>query len=316
MRDILFIKTSSLGDVIHHMPAVTDARKHLPDARFSWAVEEAFAPIAALHPAIDEIIPVPIRRLRRNIMSWSAWRDVRKFIGTVRSRPYDAIVDTQGLFRTGIISKFAQGKRHGYERGSVRERGAAMFYDIHHTVPRGLHAIARNRALSGLALGYTPEGPPDFGLDRDSLAGAVRAPYAILLHATAQRSKEWPEERWQTLARTLERDINLLVPYGSDTERVRAERIADKLEQTRVPIHRSLDNMARMIAGASFVVGVDTGILHLAAALGVPLAAIFCGSKPQLTGPLGSGPMEVLGSDGSVPTVDEVLAAVRKIAPR
>lgn len=316
MPDILFIKTSSLGDVIHHMPAVTDARKHLPGARFSWAVEQAYVPIAALHPAVDEVISVPIRRLRRSALSWSAWRDVRSFIGTVRSRPYDAIVDTQGLFRTGLVSRLARGKRHGYDRASVRERGAAMFYDIHHGVPRDMHAIARNRALVGLALGYTPDGPPDFGLDRDSLAGAVRAPYAILLHGTAQRAKEWPEEHWQALARTLEQDINLLVPYGSDQERARAERIADKLERTRVPIYRSLDEMARMIAGASFVVGVDTGILHLAAALSVPLVAIFCGSKPHLTGPLGSGPIEILGSARSIPGVDEVLDAVKKIAPR
>src|SRR5262245_19372164 len=199
-------------------------------------------------------------------------------------------MDTQGLLRTGIIAKVAHGRRHGYARGSVRESLAARFYDDQHQVPRELHAIARNRALTGLALGYTPEGPPDFGLDRELLAGVARAPYAILLHATAQRAKEWPVDRWQTLARTLEQDINLLVPYGSVAERTRSEQIADKLERTLVPMHRSLDDMARMIAGSSFVVGVDTGILHLAAALGVPLAAIFCGSRPQLTGPMGSGP--------------------------
>jgi heptosyltransferase I len=316
MPDVLFIKTSSLGDVIHHMPAVTDARKHLPDARFSWVVEEAFASVAALHPAIGEVIPVPVRRWRRNLGSWSNWRDLRQFIRKLRAVEYDAVVDTQGLFRTGIISKLARGRRHGYDRASVRERLAARFYDVHHTVPRGAHAIARNRALTGLALGYTPEGPPDFGLDRGSLAGVARSPYAILLHGTAQRVKEWPDERWQAVARALERDINLLLPYGSDVERARAERIAGDSERTKVPIHRSLDNMARMIAGASFVVGVDTGILHLAAALGVPAVAIFCGSKPELTGPLGSGPIEVLGTDGWVPAADDVVAAVRKIAPR
>jgi heptosyltransferase-1 len=316
MPDILFIKTSSLGDVIHHMPAVTEARRHFPDARFSWAVEEAFAPVAALHPAVDTVIPVPIRRWRRKIGTWSAWRDLRRFIHTLRTPRFDAIIDTQGLFRTGIIARLAHGRRHGYDRDSVRERLAARFYDQHHAVARDLHAIARNRALTAQALGYTPEGPPDFGLAREVLAGVPRAPYAILLHATAQPGKEWPVERWQTLARTLERGINLLVPYGNEHEHLRSDEIAAGSDRTFVPIHRALDDMARMIAGASYVVGVDTGILHLAAAIGVPLVAIFCGSRPQLTGPLGAGPMQVLGEHGAMPTVDEVLAAVRRVAPR
>lgn len=313
MREILFIKTSSLGDVIHHMPAVTDARKHLPEARFSWAVEEAFVPLVRLHPAIDEVIPVPVRRWRRNILHWSAWRDLNRFKHTLQVSPYDAIIDTQGLLRTGLIARAAKGKRHGYERGSVRERLAAMFYDHRHVVPRDMHAITRNRTLTGLALDYMPDGPPDFGLDRAGLAGVVRSPYAILLHATAQRSKEWPVDRWQALARTLEKDITLLAPYGSARERVRAEQIADKLTRTHVPMHRSLDDMARMIAGASFVVGVDTGILHLAAALSVPLVAIFCGSRPALTGPMGAGPIIVLGDKQRMPEVGEVLAAVKMI---
>jgi len=313
MPEILFIKTSSLGDVIHQMPAVTEARSHLPDARFTWVVEEAFAPLVGLHPAVDTVIPAPIRRWRRNIAAWSAWRDLRSFIEAIRAHPYDAIIDTQGLLRTGILSKLARGRRHGYDRDSVRERLAALFYDQRHAVPRAMHAIARNRALTGRALGYETDGPPDFGLDRASLAGVVRAPYAILLHSTAQRSKEWPEENWRALARVLEQRIALVVPYGNDAESRRANRIGAGLENTRVPIHRPIDEMARMIAGATFVVGVDTGILHLAAALRVPLVAIFCGSKPQLTGPQGAGPIETLGDSGVTPSVEDVLAAVDRI---
>jgi heptosyltransferase-1 len=315
MPDILFIKTSSLGDVIHHMPAVTDARRHLPDAHVSWVVEEAFAPLARLHPGVDTVISVSVRRLKHSPMAWSAWRDMRTFIAALRARKYDAVIDTQGLLRTGVLSRLARGRRHGYDRDSVRERPATTFYQVAHSVPRDLHAIARNRTLTGVALGYTPEGPPDFGLDRAKLAGVARAPYAILLHATAQRQKEWPVENWRALANTLSQEINLLVPYGSEVERQRSEAIADGIDRTLVPMRRSIDQMAEMIAGASFVVGVDTGILHLAAALGVPLVAIFCGSKPALTGPMGSGPMEVLGSQGATPSVEEVLAAVRRIAP-
>jgi len=313
MPDILFIKTSSLGDVIHHMPAVTEARRHFPEATIHWVVEESFAPLAALHPGADAVIPVALRRLARNPLAWSAWHDFGAFARRLRSRRYDTVIDTQGLFRTGIIAKLAHGERHGYGPDSVRERAAALFYDVQHAVPRGDHAIARNRALAGLALGYAPEGPPDYGLDRAALAGVPRTPYGILLHATAQRAKEWPEAHWIALARALEGRINLLLPFGSAREKERAERLAKDLEKTRVPIHRSLDNMARMIAGASFVVGVDTGLLHLAAALGVSLVGIFCGSEPSLTGPMGQGPIEIVGGKGAVPSVEEVLAAVARV---
>jgi len=313
MSDILFIKTSSLGDVIHHMPAVTEAKRHNPDARIAWVVEENYAPLAALHPDVAEVIPVAVRRWRRRLYAWSAWSGIRSFIANLRSRRYDKVIDTQGLMRSAVMARLAHGERHGYNAESVRERVAAWFYNVQHEVPRSEHAIARNRALTGLALGYVPEGAPDFGLDRAMLSGVTRTPYGIFLHATAQRVKEWPEENWLALARALETDVNLLLPFGSPAEKARADRLAEQLENTRVPIGRAIDDMARMIAGASFVVGVDTGILHLAAALGVPLVGIFCGSEPALTGPMGPGPIEVVGGKGVTPSVEEVLAAVARV---
>jgi heptosyltransferase-1 len=313
MQSILFIKTSSLGDVIHQMPAVTQARQHFPDAHFSWAVEEAFAPLVALHPAVDEVIVVAWRRWRYELLKPSACRDIRRMIGTLRSRRYDAIVDTQGLARSAVLARLARGRRHGYDKESVRERFAAELYDVHHGVPRAKHAIARNLALTALALGYVPQGPIDYGLDRDTIADTVVSPYAIALHATAQDRKRWPEENWIELGRWLQaRTPRLLFPWGNDAERTRSERIVAQLPHGRVPDRRPIDAMARLVAGASFVVGVDTGILHLAAALGVPLTAIFTGSEPGLTGPVGPGKIEIIGGKGMVPSVADVAAAVSR----
>jgi heptosyltransferase-1 len=313
MQEILFIKTSSLGDVIHHMPALTEARAHLPNARFSWVVEEAFVPLAKLHPAVNEVIPVSSRRWRKQLLSPSAWGDIRKFAAGLRAKKYDKIVDTQGLARTGLIAKIARGERHGYDRNSIREKFASRFYHVQHNVPRDIHAIARNRALTGLALGYEPEGEPDYGLDRAALAGVPSMPYGILLHATAEKRKEWPEENWIALGCAFENRVNLLLPWGSEAERERAERIAGQLRRAQAPIRRELDDMARMIAGASFVVGVDTGLLHLAAALGVPLAGIFAGSERALTGPVGSGTIAIVGARNAPPSVEEAIAAVERI---
>lgn len=322
MKEVLFIKTSSLGDVIHHMPALTEARARLPDARFSWVVEEAFAPLVRLHPAVSEVIPVAARRWRRTLLRPSTWREIAAFRRSLKAKAFDEIVDSQGLLKSALIARYAQGRRRGYDRNSIKEPAASWLYDIKHPVEWKQHAIARNRALTAAALGYVSDGPPDFGLDRGSLAQAVAKPYAtrpygVLLHATAQASKEWPEENWRMLAATLGGgDFDLIIPHGNEAERERAVRIAHASPRARVPQRQPLDQVARLMAGASFVVGVDTGLLHLAAALGVPLVAIFLGSEPGLTGPMGQGPMAVLGAKGAPPLVAEVVEAVESLTAR
>jgi heptosyltransferase I len=316
MPDILFIKTSSLGDVIHHMPALTEARRRLPDARFSWVVEEALAPLVRLHPAISEVIPVALRRWRRDALALSTLRDIARFARTLRQRDYDEIVDSQGLvFKSALIARLARGRRHGYDADSIRERTAARFYDVRHEVSRDLHAIARNRMLTGRALGYAPGGAIDFGLDRTGLADRSAKSYGVLLHATARPEKERPEASWIALGPVLRpRGAALVLPWGTAAERTRSERIAAALRDARVdvsvPDRQPLDGIARLIAGASFVVGVDTGLLHLAAALGVPLVAIFLGSEPGLTGPMGAGPIAAVGGKHKPPSVADVAAAL------
>src|SRR4030081_1977637 len=121
MSDVLFIKTSSLGDVIHHLPALTEARAKRPDARFAWGVEEAFAPLVRLHPAADEVIPVAPRRWRPAPLSAPTWTVVRDFVRDIRARAHAEVVDPQGLLRTALIARLAQGRRHGYDRQSIRE---------------------------------------------------------------------------------------------------------------------------------------------------------------------------------------------------
>jgi heptosyltransferase-1 len=313
MAHTLFIKTSSLGDVIHHMPALTEARRHRPGDRLVWLVEEAFVPLVRLHPAVDEVIPVAWRRWRKSLLAADTWREIaasKRQIGACR---YDVVVDSQGLLRTGIIGRFARGIRHGYDSQSIKERLASAFYDVRHNVSRSLHAVDRNRILTGRVLGYEPQGAPDFGLDRAKLANPGNR-YAIFLHATAQVQKQWPEENWIALGQTLSRDgFEILVPWGTEDERLRSERIAAAVPNARVPARQPLDSVAKLIAGAEFVVGVDTGLLHLAAALGVPLVAIFAGSQPSLTKPVGSGKLTVLGAHGAPPSLDEVTEAVERL---
>jgi lipopolysaccharide heptosyltransferase I len=316
MANILFIKTSSLGDVIHHMPALIDARKARAGATFTWLVEEAFAPLVRLHPAVSEVISVAWRRWRRSLYAPATVAEIKENFRTIRARDYDEIVDSQGLLRSAVIARIANGRRHGYDALSIREPLASLFYDVRHRVSRELHAVERNRILSGLSLGYTPQGTPEFGLDRGRFASSASR-YAVFLHATARPEKQWPESNWialgRALGKTLGQDTKLLLPWGSEAERIRSERIAAAVPGASVSERAPIDVVAKLIAGAQYVVGVDTGLMHLAAAFGVPLVAIFAGSIPGLTGPVGNGKITVLGAAGAPPSIDAVADAVVKI---
>ncbi len=318
MTEILFIKTSSLGDVIHHMPAVTDARKRFPDAKISWMVEEAYVPLAKLHPGVDDVIPVAVRRWRKAILKPATFSKTWGEIGGLRAKlkpvRFDKIIDTQGLVKTVILSRWARGERHGYDAKSIREPLASRFYHVKHAVSRELHAVDRNRALTAAALGYPVEGGPDYGIDRRRIAPVSDAPYALLFHATAQERKEWPEASWIEVGKALEaRGITPVLPWGNDREHARSQRIKSALKNARVPDKAPLGDVAGLIAGATLVAGVDTGLLHLAAALEVPLVAIFIATKPGLSGPVSRGPMTTLGTAGEIPAAADVIAAIEAL---
>lgn len=305
---IVFIKTSSLGDVVHNMPAVTDARRARPDAHIAWMVEEHYAALVALHPAVDEVIPVATRRWRKGVLRRANWREAGDLRRRLKARPPGMVIDTQGLLRTGLLARLTPGVRHGYDRQSIKEPLASFFYKVKHRVSRALHAIDRNRILTGLALGYPPDDGLDYGLG--PLRADAAQPTAVLLHATAQAKKEWPEANWVALGcRLAAEGLRVLVPGGSEAERARAARIAGAVPGAEVPPSMALDEMTRLLGRATLVVGVDTGLLHIGAALAVPVVAVFGASDPALTAPRGAGPLRVLGSKDGAPDEATVTAA-------
>lgn len=317
MTEILFIKTSSMGDILHHMPAVTDTRRRLPHARITWVVDELYAPLARLHPAVDEIVPIAIRRWRKRLYEMPTWNEIREATAKLRARSYDAVIDTQGLVRTALMTKLIGGASHGYDSDSIREPFAARFYDNTYKVSWDLHVIARNRTLTGLALGYTPEGAPDYGFDRKFFAGEASAPYALLFHATAKTNKEWPEERWAEVGKALAaRGLEVVLPWGNEAERARSERLAAQIPNARVPDLKPILEVGKMIAGAQIVVGVDTGFLHIAAALGIPVVAVFTIVKSHTAIPMGPGPVEMVGAEDGIPETADVLAAIERTLKR
>jgi heptosyltransferase-1 len=312
MDSLLFVKTSSLGDVVHNMPAVTDARRRWPHARISWLVEEAFAPLARLHPGVDEVIAVATRRWRSHLLSPAMWREMAAFRRDLRARRFDRVVDTQGLMRSALLTALARGERHGYDGRSIREPLASRFYDVRHGVAKAQHAVVRNRALAALALDYVPDTAIDYGLPRRG--GAAQTPYAVLLHGTSRARKEWRESDWIGLGQALRRQgLGVVLPWGTEAERVRSVRLSAAIKGSEVLPRRPLDETAQVIAGAALVVGVDTGLLHLAAAYAVPLLGIFLATDPKLTGPIGPGPIAILGAKGEYPGFARAIEAAERL---
>lgn len=316
MPRILFVKTSSLGDVVHHCPAVSDAALQLPGATIDWVVEEAFAGVAGMQRAVRRVIPVAMRRWRASLWRPAAWREFAAFRRALAAERYDFVVDTQGLLKSALLCRFARGERHGLDRDSAREPLAARFYDRRHRVPQGLHAVERNRRLTAAALGYPLAGACDYGLHVEGEPPiALQSPYAVLLTMTSRADKLWPETHWSELARSLAaRGVHAVLPWGSAAERARCERLAGMVEGAQVPPHMGIAELARLLRGARAVVGVDTGLAHLAAALGAPAVGVFCGSDPVLTGLYGSPRARNLGAPGRPPAPAEVMAALEAVS--
>ena len=315
---VLFVKLSSLGDVIHHFPAVTELAAHRPDAHIGWVVEEAYVDLVAMHPAVRESFAVSLRRLRRNPLGGAAWRRIVDTRSRLARARWDYVVDAQGLIKSAVVSRFARRPAFGLDAASARERIAAHFYAVKVAVPRGLHAVERNRRLVGEVFGYRPEGLARYGLSRPPAAPpwAPPAPYAVLLHAASRAGKRWPDERWIALGHALAaRGLPAVVPGGTDAERAVAARLAAAIPGAIAAPAIGLAEAGALLAHAQIVAGVDTGLAHLAAALGTPTVGIYCGSSPARTGLHGEGSFANVGAAGAAPSVQDVERAVEALVP-
>jgi heptosyltransferase-1 len=311
---ILFVKLSSLGDVVHNFPAITDLAARRPGAHIAWAVEEAYVDLVRLHPDVSEAVPVSLRSLRRNLLRPSEWRRMGRARRAVRSGGWDYVLDTQGLLKSSTIARWAGRPIFGLDRKSAREPVAARFYDVPIAVPKDLHAVERNRRLVGEVFGYAPDSPARYGLaaPQGMLPWAPAERYAVLLHAASRPAKRWPDERWIALGRLLdEHGYASVFPGGTDEELGRATRLAGAVPNAIAAPRMSLHEAAILLGHAAGVVGVDTGLTHLAVALGVPTAGIYCATDPRLTGLHGDNAVNV-GGPGKVPTVDEVAQALAR----
>jgi heptosyltransferase-1 len=290
---VLIVKTSSMGDVIHTLPALTDAGKAISTISFDWVVEENFSEIPRWHPLVKEIIPVALRRWRKTIFTKKTHQEWQAFRQRLRATHYDLIIDAQGLLKSAFLALNAKGKRCGFDFHSARDPVAALFYRQRFPTAkvREQHAVTRVRSLFSQALHYPlPTTMPDYGIDRQRFPQEANAagPYLVFLHGTTWTTKHWPEAYWIELAKLVSHHgFSIKLSWGSPSEQERALRIAAACPHVEVLPKQDLIGMAKVLANAKAIVAVDTGLGHLAAALDVPTISLYGPTDPVLTGALG-----------------------------
>ncbi len=315
---VLLVKLSSLGDIVHTFPAVEDASRH--GITFDWVVEEDFSALPAMHRAVRDVIHFSLRRWRNP--GERRMREIRAFGQKLRSKRYELVIDAQGLLKSALIGRWSRGRvRAGFDRASAREPAAALFYSRCAAVEReNCHAVERTRRLFAAAIGYdAPPEKPNFGigalsrgargdtprmktaLSRGARGGTPRTkqptePYCVLLHGTTWESKHWPDTFWTHLAEHAKQaGMTPVLPWLTEVERRRAESVTHQVEGALAVGSLPLDAVADLLSHARAVIGVDTGLSHLSAALGRPTVGLFGPTDARLTGCVGSRAHNIQG---------------------
>ena len=318
-QKILLVRTSSLGDIIHTLPVAYDIKQAMPDAKLHWLAEETFADVCSLSPFVDVVKKTAFRRWRKALFSSKTWREIGGVKKDLRSEHYDVVIDAQGLLRSAWAASWTGGRVFGYSKDTVRESLATWFYQETKRLPESIGTVRRYRKMVALCLGYSiDEEHPKFGLKAPYVPEDVSLPqnYATLFVSTSQERKNWQEERWICLIKELKTmGLESVLFWGNQQEKERALRIARHAPFAHVLPRMPIPSVAAVVACAKIGIGVDTGLMHLAAALARPCVGIWVDTIPENISLIGEADCATLGGKGADVTVKDVLVAVRQRIP-
>jgi len=278
-----------MGDIIHTLPALTDAVNYDPTIQFDWVVEKSFQEIPLWHKAVKQVIPAEIRSWRKKPLQLPCEKSFKNFIKQIRSKKYDLIIDAQGLVKSAWITKVAKGQSVGFNIKTAREHLAGLFYNKTYPTDWSLHAVSRMRNLFADSLGYSYQAMPlDYGICQEQLPQSQKQDYIVFLHGTTWPTKHWPESYWKQLAEKLSPNIsNILLPWGNEKEKQSAENIARVADNIEVLPKMDLTHLSGILRNAKLIYAVDTGLGHIAAALETPTISLFGATDLNLTGAYG-----------------------------
>jgi len=314
---VLIVKLSSLGDVVQTMPVVHDIRQAFAQAQIDWVVEEAFAPLVQEVNGVQRVLPIAQRRWRKSWFAAPTRRERAAFATLLQEQVYDAVIDFQGLIKSALVARSARlapgGFRATYANASeacAYEWPVRWLLDRLLPMPRRIHAVARYRRLAAQALGYEVQGANTYPLVPVMPDNLGERYGVVLAHGTTRADNEWPEGDWIALGRQLiAQGHTVELPQVGSLELARVKRIAQALgPQARVWPTLTLAQVAQRMAALDGVIGVDSGLSHLAVALDLPHVQIFSQPRAWRAGPVGCAHQVAVGGNAA-PSVSDVWAA-------
>jgi len=279
-----------MGDILHTLPALTDARQYYSNIEFDWLIEEDFAEIPTWHEGVSTVIPIALRRWKKNIWRSVFSKSVRTTIKQLRLSSYDFIIDAQGLTKSALFARLAKGKRYGLDRRSARDPSAFIHYHKTYSISWRQHAVARLRQLFAAILEYpVPVGPPKYGINKANLMTSIHElSYLVFVVNTTWETKLWPERFWRELTLKAESlGYPIYITSGNDDEFARAQRISADIDYATALPRQTITSLAGLLKSATAIVSIDTGLSHLAAALNKPTISIYGATDPKMTGTYG-----------------------------
>lgn len=291
---VLIIKLTSMGDLMHALPALTDAVKAIPNIEFDWVVDKTFSEVPLWHPAVKNVITTAHRQWKKNIIQ--SWREglLSQFNQKLNKYDYDLVIDLQNNMKSATVSWFYKGDVHGFDKGYCRERFAYKAYKHRYAIPENQHAINRIRQILSQALAYPlVDSPPDYGTnfeqyDLPELNFVLPEKYLIFIHNASWLSKIWPLTSWQGLInKVVDHGYSVLLPCGNDEEQQRAQEIAAVNEKAHALPRLTLNEIAALTYRADGAMCSDTGLAHLAAVAGTPAQTIYGATDTDLIGTVG-----------------------------
>jgi heptosyltransferase-1 len=291
----LVVKLSSLGDVVHTLPAAMDIQANFPNAQIDWVVEPSFAPIVKACAAVHRVIACDLRHWRKNIWSQATRLAWLAFLAELHQERYDAIIDLQGLTKSALVSWLARtshkGKRYAMANatdGSAYERPTRWVADMAIYLEQHIHALTRGRVVCASALKYGVPPTLRYGLNAgQSIHNDKKT--VVFVHGTSRADKEWPLANWHELGLRLSNaGYQIVLPHGNEEERLRSVAMVEMIPNALVWPRMSIDNLMQAMAPTAGVIGVDSGLSHIAVALNLPHVQIYNFDTAWRTGPIGS----------------------------